>query len=299
MIKVALTPIEHQSRGELVACSWSTADRLMVLEAESIPERINGQFVASQTDKRSWFVSIYQHGELILSVPSIESKTNFHYVQILDEQHILLVGARCHYNHGDPEKNAEVYNLDGQRVRRFTLGDGIEDINVTTDGAIWVSYFDEGVFGNYGWGQPLGQYGLVKFNAEGNVLWQAEQFDICDCYAVNAESEHSFWFYYYSDFQLVHLNKLQATSYRVPVQGSHAFALSHPYLIMVGGYGQNDNFHVFKFNASSLKETAKLVFTDSGGKSLKQCVYNMRGNRVIAFNQSGIYYTILTPDCCQ
>ncbi|MBK5074488.1 hypothetical protein I2492_16100 [Budviciaceae bacterium CWB-B4] len=299
MIKVALTPIEHQSRGELVACSWSTAERLIVLEAESIPERINGQFVPSQTDKRSWFVSIYQHGELVLSVPSIESKTNFHYVQMLDDQHILLVGARCHYNHGDPEKNAEVYNLDGQRVRRFTLGDGIEDINVTADSAIWVSYFDEGVFGNYGWGQPLGQYGLVKFDQEGNILWQAEQFDICDCYAVNAESEHSFWFYYYSDFHLVHLNKLQATSYRVPVQGSHAFALCHPYLVMGGGYGKNDNFHVFKFNASSLKETAKLSFTDSDGKSLKQCVYNMRGNRVIAFNQNGIYYTILTPDLCQ
>ncbi|AKJ42932.1 hypothetical protein [Pragia fontium] len=293
MLKIPLTSLAHQPRGERVSCSWNYGHQLTVLETESIPERINDQFVASQADKRSWFVSVYLNGELILELPPIESRINFHYVQMLDNEHILLVGARCHYNDGQPEKNAAVYDSHGQLVRSFTLGDGIEDINVTSDGAIWASYFDEGVFGNYGWAQPIGQYGLVKFDATGQVLWQADKFQIFDCYAVNAENEHSFWFYYYSDFKLVHLKDGEATSYNVPIQGAHAFALCHPYIVMGGGYGNNDKFSVFKQHPQHLKKTDELRFTDPQGKNLHQCIYSIRGNQVVAYEQHRIYFTHL------
>lgn len=294
MIKIPLSTLNHQSRGEMVACSWGIHDDILILEAEQIPERIDGMFVPAQADKRSWFVTVYQGGELLFTLPAVESKTNFHYVQRVGDDQILLVGARCHYNGGKPDKNAALYNHYGQLINRFTLGDGIEQLNVTASNEVWVGYFDEGVFGNYGWGQPLGQYGLVKFDLEGHILWQADQFEILDCYAVNAESSRSFWFYYYSDFKLVHLQDMQPTTYPLPISGSHAFAICHPYIIMGGGYNHNDKFTVFKKNNQHLKKTDELVFTDEKEKSLTQYVYNIRGNQVIAYNQNNIYFTNLS-----
>lgn len=38
------------------------------------------------------------------------------------------------------------------------------------DGRIVTSYFDEGIFGNFGWDQPLGASGLVVWDEQGRVL---------------------------------------------------------------------------------------------------------------------------------
>lgn len=294
MIKVALSQLSHQPRGEMVSCSWGSHGDILILESERIPERIDGMFVPAEADKRSWFVTVYQDGDLLLTLPAIESKTNFHYVQRVGYDQILLVGARCHYNEGKPDKNAALYNHDGQPVSRFTLGDGIEQVNVTADNAIWVSYFDEGVFGNYGWSQPLGQYGLVKFDLEGDILWQADRFEIFDCYAVNAENSRSFWFYYYSDFKLVHLQDMQPTTYPIPISGAHAFAICPPYIIMGGGYNRNNKFTVFKQNNQHLKKSDELIFTDENGKSLTQHIYHIRSNQVIAYGENTIYFASLS-----
>jgi len=69
-----------------------------------------------------------------------------------------------------------IYGFDGALRRTTTFGDGIADVQTTTRGDIWVSYFDEGVFGNYGWGYdeastPIGAPGLVRFDRQGSVLW--------------------------------------------------------------------------------------------------------------------------------
>jgi hypothetical protein len=53
------------------------------------------------------------------------------------------------------------------RPRRF-FGDGIEHVQATSAGEIWVGFFDEGIYGNYGWGSgtqlPVGRTGLVRFS---------------------------------------------------------------------------------------------------------------------------------------
>lgn len=84
---------------------------------------------------------------------------------------VLLVGARCHWRSEGPERNAVALDWNGRELGRFTLGDGIQNVRVTRDGTIWVSYFDEGVFGNYGWSHPgppsIGAAGLVAFSPTG------------------------------------------------------------------------------------------------------------------------------------
>jgi hypothetical protein len=105
-------------------------------------------------------------------------------VALLNDDEILLAGTRCRrFADGTHELNGHVYGLDGQLRRQFLLGDGIEHIATDVRGEIWVGYFDEGVFGNYGWGamttseeqeSPVGWPGLVRFDAEGNMTWRYE-----------------------------------------------------------------------------------------------------------------------------
>lgn len=126
----------------------------------------------------------------------------FPFVQPLPNEEILIVGARCRYgSDGNHEKNATVYDPDGTIRRQFVLGDGINGVQTTTDGMIWVSYFDEGVCGNLGWDKPIGAAGLVCFDSTGQIAWEfqppAGVDVITDCYAFNVAKD-SVWACYYT-----------------------------------------------------------------------------------------------------
>ena len=54
-----------------------------------------------------------------------------------------------------------VFDGDGEVVAEGSLGDGIEHLLTTPGGAIWVGYFDEGVYG----GGEIEHHGLVRFDA--------------------------------------------------------------------------------------------------------------------------------------
>jgi hypothetical protein len=58
--------------------------------------------------------------------------------------------------------------LNGTLIKEILLGDGIKDMKVTDKEVIWTSYFDEGVFENYGWDEPIGSCGLPAWNQDGD-----------------------------------------------------------------------------------------------------------------------------------
>jgi hypothetical protein len=102
---------------------------------------------------------------------------------------------------------ANLHDSSGHFLRSIDLGDASEDIQTTPDGKIWVSYFDEGVFGS-----GIGQQGAVCFDREGIPRFKYGDFAeraglpfISDCYAMNVTSAVDVWFNYYTDFPLVHL----------------------------------------------------------------------------------------------
>jgi hypothetical protein len=167
----------------------------------------------------------------------------FPYVQPLPGGNVLLVGARCHCRDGDPEKNAFVFDQSGKILRQFTLGDGINGLQVTSEGLIWVSYFDEGVFGNNGWREPMGASGLVCFDSKGKVMWEFKPpcgFDqICDCYSLNVAQE-AVWASYYTDFPVVRINPQNDVSgWKNNVAGANALAVDENRILLWGGYGEN------------------------------------------------------------
>ena len=100
----------------------------------------------------------------------------FPLVQRLPNGEILIVGMRCYlYPDGSHDLNGLVFGPDGRLDRRMLLGDGIEHLCCDSNGRIWVSYTDEGIYGNYGWGQlggrkPVGKAGLVCFDTNGDEL---------------------------------------------------------------------------------------------------------------------------------
>ena len=104
-----------------------------------------------------------------------------------------------------------MYDAHGSVRHTLDLGDASDDLQTTDNGNIWVSYFDEGVFGH-----GIGREGLVCFDREGMPIFKygdyAEQQSlpmIADCYAMNVDGAGTVWLNYYMDFPLVQLRNFE------------------------------------------------------------------------------------------
>jgi hypothetical protein len=123
------------------------------------------------------------------------------------------------------------------------LGDAIEDLQTTSDGRIWASYFDEGVFG-----RGVGTNGLVCFDASGDVKFEFAKLaettglaQIDDCYALNVCDDHV-WLSYYSDFPLVRLKNFQLDKTWKTFGSVKAFAIRNDELFCVTTHGTRSLF---------------------------------------------------------
>ncbi len=200
-------------------------------------------------------------------------KFQFHYLRPAGD-HFLLLGARCAYRENGPDQNAWIVSRDGAVLSRFCLGDGIQDCVVKKDGTIITSYFDEGVFGNYGWDEPLGACGLIAWTSEGTPLWKNEKYSIYDCYAISLDEEENLWFYYYDEFRLVRTNFKEDFVFELPIEGSGAFSVapSGNTFLFQGGYQQRDKFYFLTAHGDHLGKKQEAIPTCDGNKvAVEQC----------------------------
>ena len=171
--------------------------------------------------------------------------------------------------------------------------DGIQDIKVTDKNVIWTSYFDEGVFGNYGWDEPIGSCGLRAWNEEGEPVYIHDNNDrnfICDCYALNIVSDNEVWFYYYSDFLLGNIRGGKIDYYDPKLSGADGFLIYDRYVLFRGGYNNQDEYRLFEFVKNSyLKEKRKITFTDENDKIIIANAIDCRGSRLILMVGSVLY----------
>ncbi|QTD39490.1 hypothetical protein [Sporosarcina sp. Te-1] len=222
-ITIPITPIanleEELEHAMLVSIAIGHHDDVFVLLAEEQPPLINGCFPATVTEKSYGYQVIHIKDGLktVLLLP--EEKWNYHFVQPIDEDHILLVCARSYYHDAQNiEKNARVYDKNGRFIRSFCLGDGIERVYVTKDQEIWTGYFDEGVYGNYGWEVPIGSSGLVGWDAFGrkiDSLEEEQEYHIFECLGLNGAPDGGIWFYFSIESK-IGVRKDGKTSYYSP-----------------------------------------------------------------------------------
>ena len=119
------------------------------------------------------------------------------------------------------ELNARVIGPNGVEAR-FCMGDGVEHVQCDAAGAIWVGYFDEGVFGDPAWAraglEPIGAAGLLRWTADGEIAWRhdlererANGYMLTDCCALNVTADEA-WCAVYGDaapgevYPLIRLN---------------------------------------------------------------------------------------------
>jgi hypothetical protein len=178
-----------------------------------------------------------------------QTTATFPKIEALPGGEVLIVASRCHrFKDGSHELNAKVFDHAGTLTREFLLGDGINHVQTDNEGRIWVGYFDEGVYGNFGWGgahgpEPIGAWGLSCFNDCGKKLWDFRApagFDpISDCYALNL-SNNGAWAHYYTDFPIAHIDRdWNVRCWKTQMAGGRTFAILDRQVLLFGGYNEN------------------------------------------------------------
>jgi hypothetical protein len=188
---------------------------------------------------------------------------------------------------GTCEFNARVYEPNGNLKSFFVLGDGIEDVQVDRNGRIWVSYFDEGVFGNFGWGGdavPFGASGLSCFDAEGKRLWDFQPpqgfGSICDCYALNV-ARNKVWAHYYTDFPIVRIDSdYQVRGWEPDAGGAKVLAADDKRVLLGGKHSDPTDFKLLELGKRSAKTVARVRLMLPGDIDLAAAAVVGRDNEV-------------------
>ncbi|HTU19956.1 MAG TPA: hypothetical protein VMG10_17970 [Gemmataceae bacterium] len=241
-----LLEIEHVlGCSHLITVTAGPSFDLILLSLEQSPDyRLvtgHGSFAKKRAASPNRFRVHYQSGDDWLSLDLAETLENYHAVQPLSNGRWLLVRCRAA---GDQDANAHIYDADGIRTQSFPAGDGIADVQATERGNIWVSYFDEGVFGD----TELSRSGLVCLGQDGRSAFRLGDLaepvlrSMADCYALNVCSDREVWLYFYTDFPLVRLmNRKVAGHWMMPVAGSHAFAVDRERVLLGGSYDRKES----------------------------------------------------------
>jgi hypothetical protein len=214
------------------------------------------------------------------------------YVQPLPGNRLLLAGARCHWRPEGPERNAVIVDPLGRVCAAFTIGDGVQDVRITADGVIWVSYFDEGVFGNYGWHHPgpgpIGAPGLVAFDATGEITFAydataARSDDICDAYAMNVTADGAAWVYFYTDFPIVRVQRGTYRLWRTDVAGARALAVHDDRALLFGGYRESSLATVVALAEDGATTVDRVHIRCAGDASLDGARVSGVGDKLVLF----------------
>ena len=192
------------STGEIVGFNSSINGELLFAVARNRlnyrEERGIGSFAVTQTNEGQLYDIYLLVDDTLILLTTIKENYNIHDLQLLNNRELLLVCTRAFYHSKDDyEKNGRIYSIEGIFQREILLGDGIQNVQTDSNGIIWTSFFDEGVFGNFGWNEPVGKSGLIAWNTEGKKVYEFQPTyplsEIFDCYALNVISNKESWCY--------------------------------------------------------------------------------------------------------
>jgi hypothetical protein len=218
------------------------------------------------------------------------------HVDVLADGSFLVVGARCRWMESGPELNALAIDQKGRIVRRGCLGDGIAHLQVAGDGTIWAGYFDEGVFGNFGWGgpgpAPLGAGGIAAWSPDFEKIWELDPAArlIADCYALNVGPDEILACPY-EDFPVVRIQDRQvrfaATS---GVSGPAGIIASGDQIGLIGDYGDPSLLITGAIEDGVFRESERANLWAPDGAPLPKARVHCRGS-VAHFFPGGKWYS--------
>ena len=304
MKKMRLNSIfnHEQSKAEhiFLSCSIDVFNEVNLLFVNTYDSRTdNLMFFKTQPGQPQDYTLVVpgkEREEIVLA----EQNVNYTNAVRVDRDRILFACSRCVYKSAnDYEKNVKIFNNDGVLQREFCIGDGVQSIQVNGSKDIWVSYFDEGVFGNYGWKEPIGSSGLNCFDVAGNRIYEYsapnDDLFIADCYALNVESDDSTWIYFYTEFYLLNIVQKKISQYiKMPVSGSSHFAVHNGNVLLNMGYDERQNFGLFELK-DGVRKIETFSFLDEDNEPLS-CVH-AQGDRLYFWNyNSSALYTVSIID---
>ncbi|RDU38715.1 hypothetical protein DRW41_03920 [Neobacillus piezotolerans] len=278
----------------LASVTLGSSGEICILGVNEVPARIGGMFPPVQTKTSHNYKVIILGKEYKQEVKIKKQKWNYHFIQIIDENHILLACARAElYENGEYDRNAKVFDFEGNLIREFLLGDGIQDLYVTRENKIWTSYFDEGVFGNYGWDNPIGAYGLRAWDSDGKEIYTYRNDDphfISDCYALNVAGEEDVWFYFYTEFELGRYKNGKLEYFQPDVEGSDGFIVYKEYFLFRGDYDDRDQYILYKVGPGNrLNKVTILTLADETDNLLTPSLLSCRGAEMLFVSDNKVY----------
>jgi hypothetical protein len=217
--------------------AWASVDGHARLSGRSSVNPSEPSFlISSPVD-----VAVVEHGPNSDAVAVLRNvSTSFPTVHGLPDG-FLVVGSRCRWTTESVDHNALQYNRSGTVTATAVFGDGIQHVGVTTSGGAWVGYFDEGVFGNMGWGgpgpPPVGRFGLNYFDSGLHLAAHAPlEYEIADCYAMNVVDQ-SVYVCTYSEWEISMLSPDGAyRRWSNEVAGASGILVAHEVAALIGGY---------------------------------------------------------------
>lgn len=209
------------------------------------------------------------------------------HVDVLADGSFLVVGARCRWKPEPegPELNALVIDPSGHVLRRGCLGDGIQHLQVASDGTIWVGYFDEGVFGNFGWHGPgpipLGAGGIVAWSPDLAKVWELDPQEglVSDCYTLNV-GEGQVTACPYTDFPVVRITGREPDVYIYPtrgVSGPGGVLVDGERIALIGAYRDPWLITLGELRGDSFHETGRTQLRSVDGTELPEAELQCRG----------------------
>lgn len=296
VLKLSIHPIanlqEEMKSSTLLSIAIGFDNDVLALFTKEQPPLIDGCFPATVTEESYAYqvVHLKDGQKTILNLPL--EKWNYHYIQPIDDGNILLVGARSYYHDaGNIEENARVYDENGKFLRSFCLGDGIGHVYVTRNQEIWTGYFDEGVFGNYGWEEPIGSSGLVGWDATGrkiDSLEEDDEYHVFECLALNGAVDGEIFFYFSIESQIGVRKEGRTTYYSPPDMGLQAFAIHEEKFF---AFGHIDELALYELDREGNTYTVsqKIHLIKPNGELIQPQLLTNRENKLLFLDGSELY----------
>jgi hypothetical protein len=209
----------------------------------------------------------------------IEIDIRFPVIRRLDSETFFIADSRTQKGN-----NGYIFNFNGQLVKSFLAGDGIEDI-IVHRGKIVITYFDEGVYRSDG---PSGD-GLAVFDFLGQqefgVNSGAGNMVIADCYCICKHGTNRVLFYAYTDLKVFELNldTFKIESFETPNDFSGASAISSTVdkIILHSSYHDKRSFFSWDRNKKEVIKFGDYSPGLTGIKNGKFLIYGDNGYTII------------------